>query len=281
MLICAVFFLGAGLVFAQQSLKINIDLVTVSVSVTDSENRFVSDLKAEDFELFEDRIQQKVRYFSTEAAPISLGIVFDISESMKKKLDFAKEAALKFLETGTVDDEYFLVEFASRAQLAQGFTNDINRLRDHLAFKPAAGETALYDAVYLGLREVKKGQNPKKVLLLITDGEDNHSRYSRREIQEFVRESDVQIYVIDLGRALVEDLAEMTGGRRYAASVETLEDTCRKIALEIKSQYILGYESTNTNKDGKFRRLRVRTASPAGMSRLNVRAREGYYAPTN
>jgi Mg-chelatase subunit ChlD len=198
---------------------------------------------------------------------------------MKRKLDFAKAAAVKFLETGTAEDEYFLVEFSNRARVAQDFTSDINRLRDHLAFKPAQGETALYDAVYLALQEVKAGQNPKKALLLITDGEDNHSRYSRGEVRELLRESEVQIYVIDLGRALVGDLAEMTGGRSYRTSVENLEETCEKIAQEIKSQYVLGYESSNTSKDGKFRRVRVRLHSPAGMPRLNVRARDGYYGP--
>jgi Ca-activated chloride channel family protein len=281
-LILSVVFLGAGVLYAAQNvIKVDVDLVTVSVSVTDPENRFITGLNAENFELFEDRIQQNIRYISTEAAPVSLGIVFDISQSMKSKLEFAKEAAVTFLETGTVDDEYFLVEFSSRAQLAQGFTSDINRLRDRLAFKPAEGETALYDAVYLGLREVKKGQNPKKALLLITDGEDNHSRYNRSDLREFVRESDVQIYVIDLGRALVGDLAEMTGGRSYRASVDTLQDTCEKIALEIKSQYLLGYESTNTNKDGRYRKIRVRVTPPPGMPKLNVRARDGYYGPRN
>jgi Ca-activated chloride channel family protein len=278
----AVVSAGAAVVYAgQNSIKVDVDLVMVNVSVTDNENRFVSDLTAEHFQLFEDRVEQKVRYFAKEAAPVSLGIVFDISHSMKKKLDIAKEAAVRFLETGTAEDEYFLVEFSTRPQIAQDFTTDINRLRDRLAFKPAQGETALYDAVYLGVSEVKAGQNPKKVLLLITDGEDNYSRYSRSDIREFLRESDVQIYVIDLGRALIGDLAEMTGGRSYRTSIENLEETCEKIAQEIKSQYVLGYASTNTNKDGKFRKIRVQTTLPAGMSKPNVRAREGYYAPRN
>ena len=129
-------------------------------------------------------IEQKIRYFSTDAAPVSLGIVFDISHSMERKLDFAKDAAVRFLQTGTPDDEYFLVEFSSRARLAEGFTSDIRRLRDTLRLTPAEGATALYDAVYLGLSKLKGGQNPKKALLLITDGEDNHSRYSRREIRQ-------------------------------------------------------------------------------------------------
>jgi Ca-activated chloride channel family protein len=272
---------AAGLAHAaQKALKVDVDLVMVNVAVTDSDGRPVTDLKAEGFQVFEDKVEQKVRYFSSEGAPVSLGIIFDISHSMEKKLSFAKDAAVKFLETGTPDDEYFLVEFASRAKIAEGFTSDITRLRDKLSLVPAQGNTALYDAVYLGLAQLKKGQNPKKALLLITDGEDNHSRYSRGDIREFVREADAQIYVIDLGRALVGELAEMTGGHSYHASVGDLADTCEKIALELKSQYVIGYESTNTNKDGKFRKVRVKVTPPEGVLKMSVRTRDGYYAPS-
>jgi Ca-activated chloride channel family protein len=271
---------GAGLVWAaQKSLKVDVDLVMISVSVSDSENHRLTDLKPQNFQIFEDKVEQEIRYFSSEAAPVSLGIVFDISHSMERKLDFAKDAAVRFLQTGTPEDEYFLVEFSSRARLAEGFTSDIRRLSDRLSLTPAEGATALYDAVYLGLSELKGGQNPKKALLLITDGEDNHSRYSRADIRQVVRESDVQIYVLDLGRALIGDLAEMTGGHSYHTNVNDLEDTCEKIAVEMKNQYVIGYESTNRNKDGKFRKVRVRVTPPPGMSKLNVRARDGYYAP--
>jgi Ca-activated chloride channel homolog len=275
----AVVMAAAAAFAAQKSLKVDVDLVLFNVSVNDANNKFVSGLAAENFQVFEDKVEQKVRYFSSDVAPVSLGIIFDISHSMQKKLDFARDAATKFLESGTPDDEYFLVEFANRANVAQGFTTDISRLRDRLAFRPAEGATALYDGIYLGLAELKRGQNPKKALLLITDGEDNHSRYSRGDIRDFVREADAQIYVIDLGRALLGDLAEMTGGHSYHTSVEDLEDTCAKIAFELKSQYIIGYESTNTSKDGKFRKVRVRVNPPAGMARLGVRTRDGYYGP--
>ncbi len=279
-LLGVILVLAAGLVFAaQKSLKVDVDLVMINVSVSDSENHPLTELKPENFQIFEDKVEQEIRYFSSEAAPVSLGIVFDISHSMERKLDFAKDAAVRFLQTGTPDDEYFLVEFSSRARLAEGFTNDVRRLSDRLSLTPAEGATALYDAVYLGLSELKSGQNPKKALLLITDGEDNHSRYSRADIREVVRESNAQIYVLDLGRALIGDLAEMTGGHSYHTNVNDLEDTCEKIAVEMKNQYVIGYESTNRNKDGKFRKVHVRVTPPAGMSKLNVRARDGYYAP--
>jgi Ca-activated chloride channel family protein len=272
-------FTVSGISYAtQKSLKVDVDLVMVNVAVVDSENRSVTDLQADNFHIFDDKVEQQIRYFSSEAGPLSLGIVFDISQSMERKLDFAKQAAVKFLETGTPDDEYFLVEFATHARVAEGFTSDIRRLRDRISLTPAEGATALYDAVYLGLSKLKGGQNPKKALLLITDGEDNHSRYSRGDIREVVRESDAQIYIVDLGRALIGSLAEVTGGHSYRTNVNDLEDTCEKIALELKNQYVIGYESTNKNKDGKFRKLRVRVTPPAGMSKLNIHAREGYFA---
>jgi len=275
----AVAFLAAGALWASQKpLKVDVDLVMVNATVTDSDNRLVMGLKADDFQLFEDKIEQKIRYFSGDVAPASIGIVFDMSRSMEKKLSFARDAAVKFLMTGTPQDEFFLVEFSSRAKVAEGFTTDVNRLRDRLTFTTAQGATALYDAVYLGLSELKHGQYQKKALLLITDGEDNHSRYSRGDIRGVVREANAQIYVIDLGRALVADLANMTGGHSYRASVTDLEDTCEKIALEIKSQYVIGYESTNTNKDGQFRVVRLHVIPPEGMSKVNVRNRGGYYA---
>jgi len=280
-ILVAVLFAAGAVFAAQKSLKIDIDLVMFNVTVIDNDNRFVTDLKPENFQLFEDKIEQKIRYFSSDVAPVSLGIIFDISHSMEKKLEFARSAAAKFLETGTPEDEYFLVEFSNRAKVSQGFTTDISRLRDTLAFQPANGSTALYDGIYLGLSELKHGQNPKKALLLITDGEDNHSRYSRGDIREFIREADAQIYVIDMGRALLGDIADMTGGHSYHASVDDLEDICEKIALELKSQYVIGYESTNTNKDGKYRKVRVRVNPPAGMGKLGIRTREGYYAPNS
>ena len=274
-----VFFSLALGAYAQKTLKIDLDLVLVNVGITNDDNEVVSDLRAEHFQIFEDKVEQKIEYFSTESAPLSLGIIFDISHSMRRKIDLAREAAVTFLQNGTPEDEYFLVEFNNRPKVAQDFTSDVLSLRDRLSFVPPDGNTAMYDAVYLGLNKVKNGQNPKKALLLITDGEDNHSRYSRGDIREFLREADVQIYSIDLGRALIEDLSEMTGGHSYRGSVDELQDICEKIAAELKNQYVIGYSSSNTARDGEWRKLRLKVNPPAGLSRLHIRAREGYYAP--
>jgi len=253
----------------------------------------VTGLADSHFDVFEDRVEQKVQYFSAEDVPLSLGIVFDVSGSMKDKLSIARDAAVTFLKTGSPEDEYFLAEFSSKPSIAQDFTTDISRLQNQLIFTPAKGMTALYDAVYLALEKVDEGSNPKKALLMITDGEDNRSRYTFRNVREFVKESDVQIYSIGIvnsfnsqlamgrtGRALIEELSEVTGGRSFFPnSVYELKDITTKIAVELKNQYVLGYFSSNESKEGKWRKVQVKVNAPRGLPRLNVRAKQGYYGP--
>jgi Ca-activated chloride channel family protein len=174
------------------------------------------------------------------------------------------------------------------------FTTDVTKLQSKLLVTPAKGMTAMYDSVYVGLEKLKEGSNPKKALLLITDGEDNRSRYTFQNVKDFVKEQDVQIYGIGItdewnsqlsaghtGRAMIEELADLTGGRAFFPdSVYELEDICTKIAVELKNQYVLGFHSTNGAKDGKWRKLRVKVNPPKGIEHLNVRAKSGYYAAT-
>jgi Ca-activated chloride channel family protein len=275
-----------------QTLKVDVDLVQVNATVTNARNQYVTGLEREHFQIWEDKIEQEIVYFSAEDVPISLGIIFDVSGSMKEKLSIARDAAVTFLRSGNPDDEYFLVEFSDRPEVAQDFTTDITRLQNHLIFTPAKGMTALYDSVYLGLEKLKEGSNPKKALLLITDGEDNRSRYTFSNVKEFVKEQDVQIYSIGIvsefnsqlgsgriGRGLIEELSELTGGRSFFPdSVYELEDICTKIAIELKNQYVIGYNSTNQAKDGKWRKLSMKIDPPKGLPRLNVRYKSGYYA---
>jgi Ca-activated chloride channel family protein len=275
------------------SLKVDVDLVLVNATVTDPQNRYVTGLEPDHFQIWEDKIEQKIAYFSAEDVPVSLGVIFDISGSMKDKISIARDAAVTFLKTGNPDDEYFLVEFANRPEVAEDFTTDISKLQNRLIFAPAKGMTAMYDSVYLGLEKLKEGANPKKALLLITDGEDNRSRYTFSNVKEFVKEQDVQIYSIGIvdafnsqlgtgrsGRAMIEELSDLTGGRAFFPdSVYELEDICTKIAIELKNQYVIGYESTNEAKDGKWRKLRMRVNPPPGLPRLNIRSKTGYYAP--
>src|SRR5262245_12340858 len=245
-----------------QTLKVDVDLVLVNATGTNPRNQYVTGLEKEHFQIWEDKVEQQPTYFSSEDVPLSVGIIFDISGSMKDKLSVARDAAVTFLKMGTPDDESFLIEFAERPQVAVDFTTDISDLQNHLIFSPAKGMTALYDAVYLGLEKLKDGNNPKKALLLITDGEDNRSRYTFSNVKEFVKEQDVQIYAIGIvsefnsqlgsgriGRGLIEELSELTGGRSFFPdSVYELEDICTKIAIELKNQYVIGYHSTNQAK---------------------------------
>jgi Ca-activated chloride channel homolog len=276
-----------------QTLKVDVDLTLVNATVTDSLNRYVSGLEQEHFQIWEDKIEQKIEYFSSEDVAMSLGMIFDVSGSMKDKISTARDAAVTFLKTGNPDDEYFLVEFANRPEVASDFTTDISKLQSKIIFTPAKGMTAMYDAVYVGLEKLKAGNNPKKALLLITDGEDNRSRYTFQNVKEFVKEQDVQIYAIGItdewnsqlsagrtGRAMLEELADLTGGRAFFPdSVYELEDICTKIAIELKNQYVIGYHSTNQAKDGKWRKLRLKVNPPKGIQHLNVKSKAGYYAP--
>jgi len=278
-----------------QTIKVDVDLVLVNATVTDSLSRYVSGLEQNHFQIWEDKVEQKIEYFTAEDVPVSVGIIFDVSGSMKDKIATARDAAATFLKTGNPDDENFLVEFANRPELASDFTTDVTKVQSKLILTPAKGQTAMYDAVYLGLEKLKQGNNPKKALLLITDGEDNRSRYTFQNVKDFVKEQDVQIYGIGIvdewnsqlgagrtGRALVEDLADLTGGRAFFPdSVYELEDICTKIAVELKNQYVIGYHSTNGAKDGKWRKVRLKVNPPKGIQRLNVRAKQGYYAASN
>src|SRR5437016_626332 len=273
-----------------QSIKVALDVVLVPVTVTDSQNRPIEGLRAENFHVWEDKIEQKVQYFSSEDTPVSVGLVFDTSGSMSYTFDVARSAARHFLKTGNPDDEYFLLEFNDRPRISQNFTTDVGRLQRDLDSGGAKGWTAFLDAVYLALENVRLGNHPRKALLMITDGLDNHSRYTLDDVKEMLKESDVQLYAIGIGyapnlnprgggRVLLQGLAELTGGWAvFPSSINELDEICAQISLELKSQYVLGYVPSNATADGKWRKLRVKVSPPNGISHLNVRARAGYYA---
>jgi Ca-activated chloride channel family protein len=280
----------AGAQIKSQTLKVDVDLVQVFATVTDQFGHYVVGLEPPNFQVFEYKIEQKVETFSSEDVPMSVGVILDASSSMKPSLSLAKDAAVTFLKLGNPEDEYFLVEFNDRAQITEDFTTDIHKLENHLIFIPAKGRTALFDGVYLGLSRVREGSNPRKFLLVITDGGDNHSRYGFTQVRQYAREQDVQVYVIAVaggggnaaGEGTINDIVELTGGRRFfARSANDLEDICTKIAIEVKNQYVIGYHSTNETHDGKYRHIRVKVNPPKGMSQMFVRAKEGYYPPTD
>lgn len=264
-----------------RTLQVDVDLVMVPVTVTDERNRPVTGLEREHFRIFEDRIEQEIVSFAAEDVALSVGIIFDVSGSMSEFISLAREASASFLQFGTPDDEVFLILFNDRAEVVQDFTTDINRIQNSLLFKEAGGMTAMYDAVYLGLETVREGINPKKALLLISDGEDNRSRYHLGNVREFLRESDVQLYYISnlRSRGGASRLVDETGGRAFfPRSIAELPDISRSIAFELKNQYVVGYESSNKATDGEWRDIEVRLETPPAAGRLLTRFRGGYYA---
>ena len=268
--------------------KIDVEMVFVKVSVTDPLNRYVTGLENEHFKVYEDNIEQSISHFSQEAAPISAGIIFDVSNSMNKDNNIrkAKNAIARFLQPGNRADEYFLVTFNNKTNLAQSFTDHSSSLENEAAFQKARGSTALYDAVYMGLDQIKRGTHEKKALIVISDGEDNSSRYTSAEIREFAKEMDVQVYAIGqigplgTGSSELQRIVNITGGRAFFPNnFNELDYYIDLIHAELRSQYVLGYTPTNKSHDGKWRRIRIKLDAPQGLPKLILHAREGYYAP--
>lgn len=276
-----------------KAIKTETDLTLVGATVTDPLGRLVTGLEQSDFRVFENGVEQEVVYFASEDIPVSIGVIFDMSGSMSDKIDKSRKAAVQFFRTANPQDEFCLVDFNDRAQLVSQFTESVDELQNRLLYTAAHGMTALYDGVYLGLSEMRGAHNTKKALLILSDGGDNHSRYSETEIRKFVREADVQIYAIGLfepdggptpeernGPALLGDLTEMTGGRMFIVQrLDELPDIATKISMELRNQYVLGYRPSNRIHDGKWRKIKVKLRPPKGLPPLTVFAKTGYLAP--
>ncbi len=270
--------------------RIGVETVFVKVSVTDPLNRYVTGLEKEHFRVFEDKVEQSIVQFTQETAPISVGIIFDVSGSMKdnNNINSAKSALMRFLQSANSEDQFFLVTFNHQTNLAQTFTSESAAVQNEIAFRAPGGRTALYDAVYKGLDYIRQGKNEKKALILITDGEDNSSRYTPAEVREFAKESDVQIYGIGeegklgYGRSEIQNIVGITGGRAFFPNnFNELDYYIDLIHAELRNQYVIGYNPTNKTHDGKWRKIRVRLEPPPGLPKLVVHAKEGYYASKN
>lgn len=272
--------------------KIATDLVSLTVTVTDGYNRLVTGLDKQHFEVFEDKVKQDISFFSDDDAPVSLGIVFDVSGSMKGKLDRARDALRAFIQTSHNDDDFFLVGFNHRANLLAEFT-DGDTLANKLHLVDPRGQTALYDASYLGVEKVKQGRHNRHALLLISDGQDNSSRYTYGELRKLLKEAGVQIYCIGIvemgggaggtldmqGQAILEEISQVTGGKAFfPRSAAELEDATTRIALELRHQYSIGYNPTNVKRDGQWHKIKVNVKGPRGLTNLRVQHKEGYYA---
>jgi Ca-activated chloride channel homolog len=264
--------------------------------VTDPYSRLVTGLDKDNFRVFEDGTEQEIATFSSEDVPISIGVIFDMSGSMSDKVNTARQAAVQFLKTANPRDEFFLVSFNDRAELTSGFTSSVEELQNRMMFTAAKGQTALLDAIYLGLSQMRDARNHKRALLIISDGGDNHSRYNERDIRNFLKETDCQLYgmgVFDIddmqrtdeeryGPTLLSELAEMTGGRVFpVASLDDLPDIASKIGTELRNQYILGYKPVDARRNGTWRKIKVKLVPPKGLPPLTVYAKTGYRAPTD
>ena len=280
-----------------QGLHVDVELALLNVVVTDPFNRLVTGLDAENFRIFEDNVEQEIITFSSEDIPISIGVIFDCSGSMRNKLGKAREAAIEFFKTANPEDEFFLVSFNEHAELTSSFTNSVEDLQSRLMVTSSKGRTALLDAIYLGLSQMRGAQNGRRALLILSDGGDNHSRYEEGDIKRLVKEANTQLYAIGIfdsleyrgrtpeelnGPSLLGEITEMTGGRVFTADhLNELPDIAIKIGLELRNQYVLGYRPSNKAHDGRWRKVKIKLRAPRGLPPLSVYSKTGYYAPAH
>ena len=273
----------------------DVNLVVLHATVVNARGQFVPGLKQEDFRVFEDKLEQKLTLFRQEDVAVSLGLVIDNSGSMRDKITQVRSASLTFIKTSNPEDEAFVVNFNDDYYLdtVRDFTNDINELKDALERIDSRGSTALYDAVIGSLDHLAKGRKDKKVLLVISDGLDNASRRSLENAVREAQRSEAVIYAIGIfsdadlkenrgqmrkARGALTDLTTATGGLAFFPdSADDTEALCTQIAHDIRNQYTLGYNPTNSTRDGRFRSVRVDVTPPRGMGKLSVRTRTGYF----
>src|SRR5579872_942719 len=275
-------------------LRVDSALALIPVHVTTADGTTVTNLERDNFEIFEDGVEQKISHFSKDDAPVSIGLVFDTSGSMNNKMRKSAEAAATFFKTANSDDEFFLVEFNDRPKLTVPFTPDSDLISRRIFHTRPFGRTSLLDAIHLALVQMKNAHNLRKALVILSDGGDNRSRFSASEVKNAMLESDVQLYamgIFDLddlhkhpieeqnGPQLLEDLAEQTGGAMYTVdNLDQLEPASERISRELRSQYLLGYSPSDDERDGKFRRVKVKLNAPE-LPNLRTYFRHGYFAP--
>jgi Ca-activated chloride channel family protein len=266
--------------------------VVLSVSVTDDKNRPFAGLGRENFTIYENDRPQQIATFDGTDVPYSIGIILDLSGSMTTKLNSARQAILRFMQTANPQDEFFLVGFADHVGLIQDFTNSAERIEMQLGTVGASGKTALYDGLDLGLAKMKEAHHDRKALLVVGDGGDNHSNVSEGKLRAQVRETDAEICSIGIfdpyaptpsersGPQLLDELGQETGGRLYRVDdLAEMGDIAERVSTMLRNQYLIGYRPSDPNLEGKWRKVKVKINPSPGLPRLNVHARTGYYAP--
>ena len=274
-------------------ITITTDLVTLTLTVTDIYGRYVSGLSKNAFTVIDNNEEQEITYFSDTDAPVSIGILFDVSDSMSgEKIAKARKALERFINTSHPMDEYFLIAFNNRAQLLLDRTRDGEAVLRKLTLVDPRNNTALYDACYLGIERVTRGTHQKQALLIISDGQDNASRYNFGEVRRLMKESDVVTYAVGIidgrdagstegmqGQAFLDALTSVTGGKSFYPQTDVdMDEIFERIALELRHQYSIGYTPKNFEPNGKWHKVKVKVKPPRGLPRLTVRSREGYYA---
>lgn len=281
---------------SKDEIKIPTDLVTLTLTVTDIYGRYVSGLTKEAFTVWDNNEEQEITFFSDADAPVSLGILFDVSDSMSgEKIRKAQKALERFINTSHPSDEYFLIAFNNRAQLLMDRTRDGEAVLKKLTLVDPRNNTALYDATYLGIEKVTRGAHQKKAMLIISDGQDNASRYNFGEVRRLLKESDVVVYAVGIldgsdsssitgmqGQAFLDELTGVTGGKAFYPQTNVeMDEIFERIALELRHQYSVGYTPKNFQPDGKYHKVKVKVKPPRGLPRLTIRSREGYFATPN
>jgi len=273
-------------------IKVDVSLVLVPVTITDARERLIVGLKPKDFEVFDGKSRQEIRHFSSEDGPISLGVILDLSGSMNSKIERAREAVLAFLKSANPQDEFFLITFADRPQLLTDFTNSVEDVQAQLLYTIPKGRTALLDAIYMGVTKMRQAKYSKRALLIISDGGDNHSRYTERDIRSLVKEADVMLYGVGIydrtfatteerfGPLLLSDITEITGGRTFTIdNPNYLPAVAKLVGAQLRNQYVIGYRPENAPRDGKWHKIKIKLRALKGLPPLHVAAKMGYYAP--
>jgi Ca-activated chloride channel family protein len=275
-----------------ERIRVNVNLVLIPLTVTDPLDRLVTGLEKQNFFLYEHDRPQTIKTFSSEDAPVSIGIILDLSGSMTSKFTRARQSVIEFMKTANPQDEFFIIGFNDRPEVIEDFTSSVEDVDARLSMVKPGKRTALLDAIYMGLSKIKKARYDRKALLIVSDGGDNRSRYTENEVRAVVRESDVQIYSIGIfdpyattteerfGPLLLNDICADTGGRLFRVDdAGDMGDIASKISAELRNEYVLGYRSDDDKHDGKWRKVKVKLVPPPGLPMLTVHARNGYYAP--
>jgi len=263
-------------------MRLDVKLVQIPVTVTDLRGKPLLDFEQRDFRVFEDDVEQEITAFAQSDAPISAGLVFDTSRSMKSRLQDSRKAVEQFLRTSGNGDEYFLVRFSDSAELVMPFTPNVDAISRRLSGIDAQGWTALLDAIFLATHELKKAANQRKALVVFSDGGDNNSRYSEGELLSIVREADARVFAISLFEhtKFLERICDETGGQMIRVNRMTeLPDAMEQLSLQLRSEYVVGYSSKNPQNDGRYHKVRVEVRPPEGMARVRASWRRGYMAP--